>query len=50
MLAFFFGFSLSSLPLPKAGLSFGAALKVVVAADTVSIAGGMSTPRGRLPV
>ncbi len=38
VLAFFFGFLLSSLPLLKAGLSFGAALKVVVAADTVSIA------------
>ena len=37
-LAFFFGFSLSSLPLLKAGLTLGSALRVVVAADTVSIA------------
>lgn len=37
-LAFIFGFSLSTLPLLKTGLSFFAALSVVVAADTVSIA------------
>lgn len=37
-LAFVFGFSLSSLPLLRAGLTFGAALSVVVAADTLSIA------------
>ena len=36
-LAFVFGFSLSSLPLLKAGLTLGAALSVVVAADTLSI-------------
>jgi len=38
VLAFFFGFSLSSLPLLKAGLGLGAALRLVIAADTVSIA------------
>jgi hypothetical protein len=37
-LAFVFGFSLSSLPLLKAGLGLGAALSVVFAADTLSIA------------
>ncbi|NRQ51741.1 DUF4396 domain-containing protein [Aeromicrobium sp. YC3-14] len=37
-LAFVFGFSLSSLPLVKAGLGVGAALSVVLAADTLSIA------------
>ncbi|CAN5257953.1 hypothetical protein BH09ACT12_BH09ACT12_38130 [soil metagenome] len=37
-LAFVFGFTLSTLPLLKAGLAVGAALSVVVAADTVSIA------------
>ncbi|NHN55646.1 DUF4396 domain-containing protein [Calidifontibacter sp. DB0510] len=37
-LAFVFGFALSSLPLLKAGLGLGAALSVVVAADTLSIA------------
>lgn len=37
-LAFFFGFTLSSLPLLKAGLTLGATLSVVVAADTLSIA------------
>ena len=36
-LAFVFGFSLSSLPLLKAGLGVGAALSVVLAADTLSI-------------
>ncbi len=37
-LAFVFGFTLSSLPLLRAGLGLGAALSVVVVADTVSIA------------
>jgi hypothetical protein len=37
-LAFVFGFSLSTLPLLRAGLSVGAALRIVVAADTLSIA------------
>lgn len=37
-LAFVFGFSLSTLPLLKTGLSFFAALSVVFAADTLSIA------------
>ena len=37
-LAFLFGFSLSSLPLVKAGLGLGAALSIVLAADTLSIA------------
>ncbi len=37
-LAFFFGYTLSTLPLMKAGLGFGAALSVVFAADTLSIA------------
>ncbi|MFI2708214.1 DUF4396 domain-containing protein, partial [Nocardioides sp. CER28] len=37
-LAFVFGFSLSTLPLLRAGLSFGAALRIVIAADTLSIA------------
>jgi hypothetical protein len=36
-LAFVFGYSLSTLPLLKAGLAFGAALSVVLAADTLSI-------------
>jgi hypothetical protein len=36
-LAFLFGYSLSTLPLLKAGLAFGAALSVVLAADTLSI-------------
>lgn len=38
VLAFFFGYSLSTLPLLKAGLALGAALRIVLAADTVSIA------------
>lgn len=38
ILAFIFGFSLSALPLMKAGLTFSAALTVVFAADTLSIA------------
>ncbi|MBI3889792.1 DUF4396 domain-containing protein [Candidatus Saccharibacteria bacterium] len=37
-LAFIFGFALSALPLLKAGLSVGAALAVVIPADTLSIA------------
>jgi hypothetical protein len=37
VLAFIFGFSLSLLPLRKAGMAFAAALSVVVAADTLSI-------------
>jgi hypothetical protein len=36
-LAFLFGYSLSTLPLVKAGLGFFAALSVVLAADTLSI-------------
>ncbi len=38
ILAFVFGFALSTLPLLKAGLGFFAALSVVAAADTLSIA------------
>ncbi len=37
VLAFIFGFGLSTLPLVKSGVSFTAALSVVVAADTLSI-------------
>lgn len=37
-LAFLFGYSLSTLPLVKAGLTIWAALSVVLAADTLSIA------------
>ncbi|WP_435744259.1 DUF4396 domain-containing protein [Nocardioides sp. SYSU DS0663] len=37
-LAFLFGYLLSTLPLVKAGLGLGAALSVVFAADTLSIA------------
>ncbi len=37
-LAFLFGFALSTLPLIKAGLTFFAALPIVFAADTLSIA------------
>jgi hypothetical protein len=36
-LAFVFGYTLSTLPLLKAGLGFAAALSIVVAADTLSI-------------
>lgn len=36
-LAFVFGFTLSTLPLVKAGIGFFAALSIVVAADTLSI-------------
>ena len=38
VLAFIFGFSVSTLPLLKTGLSFFTALSVVFAADTLSIA------------
>ena len=37
-LAFFFGYTLSTLPLLKAGVALGTALSVVLAADTLSIA------------
>lgn len=37
-LAFFFGYTLSTLPLVKAGLGMGQALRIVLAADTLSIA------------
>jgi len=37
-LAFLFGYTLSTLPLLKAGFAFSAALPVVFAADTLSIA------------
>ena len=37
-LAFLFGYTLSTLPLVKAGLGFFAALSIVFAADTLSIA------------
>lgn len=37
-LAFLFGYTLSTMPLLRAGLGFGAALSVVLAADTLSIA------------
>lgn len=37
-LAFAFGYTLSTLPLLKAGLAIGTALSVVLAADTLSIA------------
>jgi preprotein translocase subunit SecG len=36
-LAFAFGYTLSTLPLLKAGLAMGAALSIVLAADTLSI-------------
>jgi predicted Abi (CAAX) family protease len=36
-LAFVFGYALSTLPLIKAGLALGAAMSVVLAADTLSI-------------
>lgn len=38
VLAFFFGYTLSTLPLIKGGLGFFAALSIVFAADTLSIA------------
>ncbi len=37
VLAFFFGYALSTLPLLRAGLRVGTALSVVLAADTLSI-------------
>jgi Domain of unknown function (DUF4396) len=37
VLAFLFGYSLSTLPLLKAGMAVGAALSIVLAADTLSI-------------
>ena len=37
-LAFFFGYTLSTLPLLRAGVAVGTALSVVLAADTLSIA------------
>jgi hypothetical protein len=37
-LAFLFGYALSTIPLIQAGVGFGRALRVVFAADTVSIA------------
>ncbi len=37
-LAFLFGYSLSTLPLLRAGMTLGAALSVVLVADTLSIA------------
>ncbi|HEX5857907.1 MAG TPA: DUF4396 domain-containing protein [Microbacterium sp.] len=37
-LAFLFGYALSTLPLLKAGMGLGAALTIVLAADTLSIA------------
>lgn len=36
-LAFVFGYTLSALPLVRGGMQFGAALRLVLAADTVSI-------------
>ena len=36
-LAYLFGFSLTSLPLVRAGLAFGAILSIALTADTVSI-------------
>lgn len=38
VLAFIFGYTLSTLPLRKVGLGFFAALSIVIAADTLSIA------------
>ncbi|MDX5393986.1 MAG: DUF4396 domain-containing protein [Caulobacteraceae bacterium] len=37
VLAFFFGYALTMLPLIKAGLAFGQVLKLALAADTISI-------------
>jgi hypothetical protein len=37
VLAFFFGYSLTMLPLLRAGLALGAAVPVALAADTISI-------------
>ena len=38
VLAFFFGYSLTMLPLLRAGLALGAALPLALASDTLSIA------------
>jgi hypothetical protein len=38
VLAFFFGYSLTMLPLLRSGLALGAAIPVALASDTVSIA------------
>jgi len=37
-LAFFFGYTLTSLPLLRAGMAFGAVVPIALASDTVSIA------------
>ena len=37
-LAFFFGYSLTSLPLLRAGLALGAVIPIALASDTISIA------------
>ncbi len=37
VLAFFFGYTLTMLPLVRAGLAFGAAIPIALAADTISI-------------
>jgi len=37
-LAFLFGYTLTAIPLLRAGLSFGVALPIILATDTVSIA------------
>ncbi len=37
-LAFFFGYSLTSLPLLRSGMALGAVIPVALAADTISIA------------
>jgi hypothetical protein len=38
LLAFFFGYAFTMVPLLRAGMALGAAIKVALAADTVSIA------------
>lgn len=38
VLAFFFGYSLTMIPLLRGGLALGAAIPVALAADTISIA------------
>jgi hypothetical protein len=38
VLAFFFGYALTSLPLLRAGLAFGAVVPIALASDTLSIA------------
>ena len=37
-MAFLFGYTLTSIPLFRAGLTFGAALPIILGTDTVSIA------------